>query len=53
MLVHYRLIGKPHPFDPNHNKDAVMDHDDVLLAVEEPNSNDKMIGADAFRDGKK
>jgi hypothetical protein len=48
-----QIDGEPHPFDPKHNKDAVIDHEDVLLAVEEPNSNDKMIGADAFRDGKK
>ena len=40
--------GEPHPFDSNYNKDAVRDQDDVLLEVEEPNSNDKMIGAGAF-----
>ena len=40
--------GEPHPFDPNHNQDAVIDQDDVVLEVEEPNSNDKMIGAGAL-----
>jgi hypothetical protein len=37
-----------HPFDPNTNIDAVIDQDDLLLAVEEPNANDKLIGAGAF-----
>jgi len=40
--------GEPHPFDPNHNDDAVLDHDDIMLAVEEPNAHDKMIGAEAL-----
>ena len=37
-----------HPFDPHTYNDAVLDHDDLLLAVKEPNANDKMIGAGAF-----
>ena len=35
--------GESHPFDPHTNKDAVLDHDDLLLAVENPNANDKMV----------
>ena len=44
----WQIDGESRWFDPHVNADAVLDHDDLLLTVEEPNAHDKMIGAGAF-----
>ena len=43
-----QIDGESYPFDPHVNDNAVLDHDNLLLAIEIPNINDKMIGAGAF-----
>ena len=40
----WHIDGEPHPFHPKVTRDAFLDHDDLLLVEETPNTHDKMIG---------